>query len=405
MLAAQASGRVSPVQALGFKKDAHMKNSSKISTLCALALAFVASCAALQGRAQTRDYRLISAKAGGVNFVAGDVKARRADAAEWQRVSVKDDLKTGDLVRTGADGRVEVLLNPGSYLRASALTEFEMADSSLDSLRLRVTRGSVLVEATGYDNMGLNIEVATPQTRVEILRSGVYRFDVTQSGETVVSVQKGRALVGQGAAALVVKGGKEARVVGSGGVEVAKLDKKQRDDLDTWSRERGRELAKVNESLANRQTNAMLAGYNGFTDIFRADVSSRMVGLWMWSSQRGCYTFLPFYVGWRSPYGAGYGSVFSGYDYYNCWGCPARPYQSQPVIVHNANPQTTPWPTTTNNGGSPTSGGGGGSVGGTSGGGGSRGGGGMAPPPSSPAPVERGDRIPRERTIDPGSRP
>jgi hypothetical protein len=379
-----------------------MKSFSKISTLCALALAFAASCAALQSRAQTRDYRLISAKAGGVNFVAGDVKAQPTGAAEWQRVSVKDNLETGDLVRTGADGRVEVLLNPGSYLRASALTEFEMTNSSLDNLRLRVTRGSVLVEATGYEDMGgLSIEVATPRTRVEIVRSGVYRFDVTQSGETVVSVQKGRALVGQGASALVVKGGKVARVAGQGGVEVAKLDKKQRDDLDLWSRERGRELTKVNGALANRQTNAMLAGYNGFTDIFSAEYSNRMVGLWVWSQQRGCYTFLPFYTGWRSPYGAGYGSVFSGYGYYNCWGCPARPINSQP-IVRTANPQTAAWPTT-NNGGSTTSGGGNGGT--SSGGGGNRGGGGMAPPPSSPAPVERGDRMPRERTIEPGFRP
>lgn len=389
-----------------------MKNFLKSSTLCMLALAFVASCVAFEARAQTRDYRLISAKAGGVNFVAGDVKARRAGSTEWQSVSVKDDLKTGDVVRTGADGRMEVLLNPGSYLRVSALTEFEMTDSSLDNLRLRLTRGSVLVEATGYDNMGLNIEVATPQTRVEIVRSGVYRFDVMQSGETVVSVEKGRALVGEGAAALVVKGGKEARVVGSGGVEVAKLDKRQRDELDLWSRERGKELAKVNGTLANRQTNALLASYSDFNDIFKAEFSNSMVGIWMWSYQRGCYTFVPFYTGWRSPYGVGYGSVFSGYDYYNCWGCPARPYQSPPVIVHNANPQNTITPNTTYIGGTPSSGGGnsgGGTVGGTTtgGGGGSRGGGGggMAPPPSSPGPVERVDRIPRERTIEPGSRP
>ena len=380
-----------------------MKNFSKSSRLCLLALAFVASCAALQSRAQTRDHRLISAAAGGVNFVSGDVKTRRADATEWRSVSVKDDLKTGDITRTGADGRVEVLLNPGSYLRASALTEFEMTDSSLDDLRLRVTRGSVLVEATGYEDMGgLSIEVTTPQTRVEIVRSGVYRFDVTRSGETIVSVQKGRALVGDGAAALVIKGGKEARVGGAGGVEIAKLDKKQRDDLDLWSRERGRDLAKVNGALANRQTNALLAGFGGFTDIFSAEYSNRMVGLWMWSQQRGCYTFLPFYTGWRSPYGAGYGSVFAGYGYYNCWGCPSRPIQSPPVIVRNANPQNTPsntsWPTTNTSGGGTSSGGGG-----TSSGGGR--GGGTASPPSSTGPVERGDRVQRERTIEPGFRP
>src|SRR6185369_17944477 len=120
--------------------------------------------------------------------------------------------------------------------------------------------------------------------------------------------------------------------------------------------------------------------------------------VWMWSSRTGCYTFLPLYTGWRSPYGFGYGSVLSGYDYYNCWGCPARPYQSPPVIVHNANPQNMPTPNTTVIGGS---GGSGSTVGGTTSGGGNSGGGGLGSPPiSSPAPIERGDRIQRERTIE-----
>ncbi|HKG14815.1 MAG TPA: FecR domain-containing protein [Pyrinomonadaceae bacterium] len=380
-----------------------MKNFLKSSTLCALALVSVSLCAAVSARAQTRDDRLISAKAGGVNLVAGDVRSRRAGGRDWQGVTVKDDLKDGDSVRTGADGRVEVLLNPGSYLRAGASTEFELTDSSLDNLRLRVTRGSVLVEAMGYDSFDLSIQIYTPQARVEIVRAGVYRVDVTQAGETLVAVQKGRALVGDGAAALVVKGGKEARV--AGGVEVVKLQKRQRDELELWSRERGKELAKVNGALANRQTNTMLASYHGISDIFRADFPSSY-GFWMWSSRTNCYTFLPFYAGWRSPYGFGYGSSFNYYDYYNnCIGCPARAYR--PVIVHNANPPYTYTPNTTTVGGQrPSSGGS--STGTSTGGSSSRGGGGggvASPPPSAPVPVERGDRIPRERTVEPGSRP
>lgn len=390
-----------------------MKNFLKISTLSLLSLVLLAAVSAraqqrhgepaLADRQTTRDDRLISAKAGGVNFVAGDVKTRRAGGQDWQSVSVKDDIKDGDSARTGADGRVEVLLNPGSYLRAGASTELEFTDTSLDNLRLRLARGSVVVEATGYESTDLSIQISTPQTRVEVVRAGVYRIDITQAGETVVSVQKGRALIGEGSAALVVKGGKEARVAGAGGVEVAKLqkkDKKQRDELETWSRDRGKELAKVNNALASRQTNSLLASYNGISDIYRADFPSS--GLWFWSARRNCYTFLPFATGWRSPYGYGYGSSFLYYDYYNCPGCPTTAYR--PVIVHNANPVTYT-PNTTSFGVPPASTGG--SSAGTSGsGGGSRGGGGVSTPQSStPAAIDRGDRIPRERTIEPGSRP
>jgi hypothetical protein len=371
-----------------------MKNFLKSSALCLIALAALASVTA---RAQTRDERLISAKAGGVNFVAGDVKARRAGGADWTGVSVKDDLKSGDVARTGADGRVEVLLNPGSYLRAGAQTEFELEDASLDNLRLRLTSGSVLVEATGYGDLGLNIEVATPQTRVSIVRSGVYRIDVSRPGETLVVVEKGRARVGGGAAALVVKNGKTARVVAGGGVEVAKFDKQQRDALDLWSRDRGKELAKLNEKLANRQTNALLASYNSRFDIFRADFPSSSFGLWMWNSTSRCYTFLPFYMGWRSPYGYGYGSFFNGFGNYNCWGCaPSHGYR--PTIVNNAGQQNFPTPNGTIQRGAPpasSSGGGFGSGGGNTGGGRTI---------SSPSPVERGDRVPQERVREPGPR-
>src|SRR5436853_443723 len=78
------------------------------------------------------------------------------------------------------------------------------------------------------------VVIATPQTRVRIASAGVYRINVSASGVTEVAVQKGRAFIGEGAAATRVKGGQVARV-GAGGLEVAKLDKKGRDTLDQWS--------------------------------------------------------------------------------------------------------------------------------------------------------------------------
>src|SRR5438045_3102226 len=224
-------------------RGAHMNATIKKileTSLCGLvALSVFTALAAVSARAQSRDVHFISARAGVVNYVSGDVKTRRADEKGWQRLTSRDDLQTGDAVRTGADGRVEVLLNPGSYFRAGEAAEFELVDASLDNLRLRLTRGSAVVEAVGYDRLGLDIAIATPQAHVHIIRSGIYRFRVTPEGLTEVAVYKGRVLVGDGEVAGITKSGHVVRI-GAGGVEVAKLDKNDRDALDQWSRDRGK---------------------------------------------------------------------------------------------------------------------------------------------------------------------
>jgi hypothetical protein len=369
-----------------------MKDTRKTFTRLLIALALASVCLGAATQAQNREEHFISARAGGVNFVSGDVATRRAGEKDWQRLSIKDSLRSGDAVR--ARGRVEVLLNPGSYLRAGDGAEFELTSASLDDLQLTLTSGGVVVEATGYDGLDLSIVVVTPQARVRIVRSGLYRLNLLPSGVTEVAVQKGRAVV-VGSPETVIKGGKVARV-GAGGVEVAKFDKKNRDALDLWSRERGRELAKANEKLANRNTNALLAR-TSFDSMYSAQFAS---GLWLWSANYGCYTFLPFGIGYRSPYGHWYGSSYNPFGYPSCGSCPSRrPDGYRP----NSNNTPDMTPTITYNPGGTNSGG--------SNPGGSRPTGGSpsipmpmpAPPPST---MDRGERLGgRERTIEPGSRP
>lgn len=278
-----------------------MKRILNASVRSLFALALVSACAAVVG-AQTRDVRVISARAGGVNFVSGDVSVRSERGKSWLRLSTSDELKSGDVVRTGADGRVEILLNPGSYFRAGADTQFTLADASLEDLRVGLSRGSAVLEATGYADSDLLITVATPRGLVRVVRSGVYRIDVGPSGVAEVTVLKGHALVG----ATLVKGGKVARE-GGAGLEVAKLDKKERDALDLWSLERGKELARANSALSRRGVYDTLASA-GSGNIFAGFSRHGYGGLWVWNSQARCFTFLPFYTNdWRSPYGYWYG--------------------------------------------------------------------------------------------------
>jgi hypothetical protein len=262
-------------------------------------------CAAvgIQGQAM-RDARVISARAGGVNFVSGEVRVRLRDGSGWETLTTKKTLASGDTVMTGADSQLEVLLNPGSYFRLGENAEFTLADDSLDKLRLTLTKGSGIIEATGFSELRVSILVDTPQTRVEIVRSGIYRINVRQPDSTEVAVHKGRALVGR-EHALTLKGGRIARIAGVG-VEVAKLDKKEKDTFDLWSRERAQLLAKANGKLSSRNVNAVLASVN---NNYWSGFSS---GVWYLDARLGCYVFIPGGYGWSSPYGFYYNHNFFG---------------------------------------------------------------------------------------------
>lgn len=287
-----------------------MNNSLRHAASFVLALVFASTCAAVGARAQSRDLRVVKAVAGGVNFVSGDVKLQTPGESGWRPLTTKDDLKSGDVLRTGSDGRAEILLNPGSYLRLGVNSDFELADASLDDLKLKLFKGSAVVEATGYDGMPVTIAVETPQTRVRIVRTGIYRFNVLPTGVTEVAVQKGRALVGK--RPVVLKGGEVARVGADGVGEVAKLDKKSLDELDLWSKERAKELAKLNSKLQSSRTRTLLSAAN----FGRFGLGGS--GVWVFDVRYNCYTFLPFYGSWSSPYGSGYGSYYATYPCYSC---------------------------------------------------------------------------------------
>src|SRR5205085_10661132 len=215
-----------------------------------LAAASMMLCVAALAFAQTRDPRLISAQAGGVNFVAGNVTLIHAGAES--ALAPTDELRPGDVVKTGADGRCEVLLNPGSYLRVGANADFELTDTSLDHLSIKLNRGSAIIEAIGFDDPQFNINVNTPRGRVALIRAGLYRINVAANGATDVAVYKGRATVG--ATATIVKAGQKAVVGQDDALALAKLDKNDMDALDVWSRARAEELAQANSRLMRNAT-------------------------------------------------------------------------------------------------------------------------------------------------------
>ena len=251
------------------------------------------------------DKYVISAKAGGVNYVEGPVGVVRKQGTSG-RLLKGDKLEIGDRISTGTDGRAEILLNPGSYLRLGSDSAFEFRTTALDDLQLSIFRGSAILEVFAANDF--IVTLSAPRAKFKLISSGVYRLDVASDGGGTLSVWKGRALVGKTQAGLI-KAGRAMSVAGST-VSVAKLNDDDKDALDQWSKERSKQLAKLTNSLQKRDLRqALLNSYAG-----RQWNVYNSFGLWVYNGFAGSYCFLPFGYGWYSPYGYGFGRYMGWYD-------------------------------------------------------------------------------------------
>lgn len=269
-----------------------------------MAVVSIAAPAALDAQtpnvSSTADRFLISARAGGVSLVEGSVSITRVNGTAGMLLK-RDNVAVGDEVSTGADGRAEILLNPGSYLRLSRNSSFEFGATDLEDLKIKLNSGTAIFEVFAADEF--RVSVFTPKGKVALIESGIYRVDVSADGSAVASVTKGKAEIGEENAVVL----KEGRVgtLGSGQVAINKFDKDKQDEFALWSRSRSKELTKNNALLQDRSLDYALA--NGFrTGIWNQRSS---FGLWILDYRTGGYCFLPYGYNWRSPYGGWYGNT------------------------------------------------------------------------------------------------
>ena len=346
-----------------------MRKTSSLLVSFTVSLSLIVCCA-IVGFAQNREKFVISAKAGGINAITGQASVHGRGETDWQQLLITDDLDAGDRVRTAYDGRVEILLNPGSYLRLGGDSEVELSNNSLENLEVRLLRGTAIVEATGLDDLDLNINISTPHTKLAIVRQGLYRLNVVPENATELIVRKGRVILSD--SHTKVKGGNKV-VFNATNVSVAsKLTKEEKkltdaEEVDVWSKDRAKTLAKANSRINDRMFNSAFASFRDL-DPFSIDPFSRRLGVWFYNSNSRCYTFLPFFNGFGSPYGSSYNTSI----YY-------PPAYSNPRYPNSNGSQ----PQTGSNGGhsypSGNSGSGGGNSYPSGGGGGSR------PTPSAPS--------------------
>ena len=228
---------------------------------------------------------VISAHSGVIHYVEGDVSVDGTPVhpkfAEFPYV------KAGQLVAT-AEGRAEILLTPGVFLRMAEDSSVRMLSNALADTRLEVVSGSALVEvgellehnAIAFEASGVHMELA---------KKGLFRIEATPAR---LRVYEGQARVTSGVESLIARKGHQIDL-DAAKLADTKFDAKDTDAFYRWSSRRAEYVAAANVISARVTSNS--------------DYSSSFTnnpGAWSWNPYFGMFTFLPSNGVYWSPFGS-----------------------------------------------------------------------------------------------------
>jgi hypothetical protein len=237
--------------------------------------------------------QVISAQSGTVQYVEGTVYAgnKRVERKFGQFPS----LQSGEELRT-ADGRAEVLLTPGAFLRLAENSSIRMVSNHLTDTRVEVLGGTVMVECDELlkDNA---VSLILRGDTIHLQRQGLYRIEAASSE---LQVYKGEALVETASGQKEVKGGKQA-ILGDTLAVNHFNEAAAKDDLYQWSSQRSSNLAYATVTASQSVLNSGGAWNGG----------------WMWSGLLDEWTFLPGSGLLYGPFGWGFWSPLYMGNYYN----------------------------------------------------------------------------------------
>jgi hypothetical protein len=283
------------------------------------ALTFILSLATLSATAFGQSGN--SARPGTINYVEGQASI---EGRQLSPQSVGNSTVEPGQVLATANGKAEILLTPGIFLRLGNDSTVQMVSTDLTHTEIKLDQGHANVEVDQiYPQNTILVDLKNGQT--QLLKNGLYAFD---AGNGTVRVFDGKAAVYPGAnpqanvKPIDVKGGHQLALNGEPlKPQGFNKDQASADPLYKWSSLRSNYLGQANLNLAEEY-----AGYSGFYPG------------WYWAGGPFGYTWLPgdglfwspFGYGFYSPYYIrGGGFIYGGYGrgFYGRAGYPVGGYR------------------------------------------------------------------------------
>jgi len=239
----------------------------------------------------TRVWADTPARPGTLNYVEGQA-AMGGQSLDAKSVGM--ELGKGQSITT-LDGKAEILLTPGVFLRLGPNSSARMIAAGLDDVQLQMEQGHAMIEVDQIYPEN-HLRVLQGGFSIDLQKRGLYDFD---AAENKVRVFDGEALATNSSHRVELKGGHEVSLVATGEVKAHGFDRKAYEgDLYNWSSLRSSYLAEAN--ITQARTYAGGVGFYGPG--------------WYWNSWYSAYTFIPGAGFFYDPFGWGFYSPWLVYQ-------------------------------------------------------------------------------------------
>jgi len=227
---------------------------------------------------------------GTLNYVEGQVSM--GDQNLDSKAVGSATLQAGQEIETG-NGKAEILLTPGVYLRLGSNSSVKMISSGLTNTQVAVNRGEAMLEVDHIYREN-NLQISQPGADTRIEKNGLYDFNAEANQ---VRVFDGKALVSANDHRTTVKSGHELAFNSDGKMKAQgfnKNDVRQNDDLYRWSSLRSEYLSEANLDAA--RTYYVAGGYG----------PGWWGPGWYWDPWFAGFTYLPGSGFFYNPFGWGF---------------------------------------------------------------------------------------------------
>ncbi|MGB8062095.1 MAG: FecR domain-containing protein [Candidatus Sulfotelmatobacter sp.] len=238
-----------------------------------------------------------NAMPGTLNYVEG--QASMGEQALNSKSVGTADLENGQVLETG-NGKAEMLLTPGVYLRLGSNSSVKMVSNSLTNTQVSLRQGEAMLEVDDLYKENF-IHISQPGADTRVVKTGLYDFN---ANDQLVRVFDGKAIVSADDRNTTVKKGREV-ALNSARLKATHFNKKeltQNNDLYRWSSLRSEYLSEANidEAQAYYANGWYGPGWWGPG--------------WYWDSWFDGFTFLPGDGFFYNPFGWGFYSPLMAWD-------------------------------------------------------------------------------------------
>lgn len=305
-----------------------------------------------------------------LSFLTGNAYIQRAADLGMEEAVVNIPITEGDRLGT-TDGRVEIYLGNGNYIRLDKETKIDIMNlpkKGYELTRIRIWAGNVYFHVTALEEEK-NIEIHTSDVSVYVLDVGLYRIDVREDRETEIFVYEGMVEAAGESGSVLVKDEQRLEISNARFTSrPSRFMASAEDSFDRWSANRVSQVRKhmaksyLPEELEDFENELATHGDWVHTSAYGyvwvpggVDTSWRpyYYGRWLWIPLSG-WTWLPYepwgwctfhYGRWHWRYGLGWYwipstlwgpawvSWYWGYDYFG-W-APLSYYGYPGVIINN----------------------------------------------------------------------